>query len=195
MRNNNKVVSNTKIVHVKYRFKHNERCSKKTPAWKFHGSPVKLYVHLHFYPPITRKQRIAVRARVGVADNLSNPRSWGNPVKYHFQQHNKRTCRLATHCPFSAESQAGKLWIPIFTSLVWPDSELNFESTDPEVDALSTRPFDWYGLASSCLGNKLCKLSWFRTNWHFGRTSFSFSIRKSNSVLFKTDMYVKLKKK
>ena len=29
------------------------------------------------------------------------------------------------HCPFNAERQPGKLWIPILKSLVWPDSESN----------------------------------------------------------------------
>ena len=39
------------------------------------------------------------------------------------QQVNLPAC--SPHCPFNAERQAEKLWIPISKSLVWPDSESN----------------------------------------------------------------------
>ena len=39
------------------------------------------YYYWHIYPPITRKQRSAVRARLGVAGHLSTTLRWGNPVK------------------------------------------------------------------------------------------------------------------
>ena len=43
----------------------------------------------HIYPPITRKRRSAVRARLGVAGRLSTTLRWGNPVKCFCQRHNK----------------------------------------------------------------------------------------------------------
>ena len=64
------------------------------------------YYYLHFHPPITRKRRSAIRARLGV---LSTALGWGNPVKCLSQRHNKQTCQIAPHCPFNAERQAGKL--------------------------------------------------------------------------------------
>ena len=39
------------------------------------------------------------------------------------QQVNLPAC--SPHCPFNAERQSGKLWIPILKSLVWPDSKSN----------------------------------------------------------------------
>ena len=47
------------------------------------------YYYLHFYPPITRKRRSAIRARLGVAGHLSATLGWGNPVKCLSQRHNK----------------------------------------------------------------------------------------------------------
>ena len=41
----------------------------------------------HIYPPITRKRRSAVRARLGVAGHLSTTLRWGNPVKCLSQRH------------------------------------------------------------------------------------------------------------
>ena len=47
----------------------------------------------------------------------------------------------SSHSPFIAERQAGKLWIPMLKSLVWPDSESNLpKSTASKADALTTRP-------------------------------------------------------
>ena len=64
----------------------------------------------HIYPPITRKQRSAVRARLEVAGHLSTTLKWGSPVKCLFptaQQVNLPAC--PPHCPLNAERQAGKL--------------------------------------------------------------------------------------
>ena len=44
------------------------------------------------------------------------------------------------HYPVNAERQAGKLWIPILKSLVWPDQESNLYLPAFEADALTTRP-------------------------------------------------------
>ena len=60
----------------------------------------------------------------------------GNSIKCFSQRHNKQTRWLSLHCSLNAERQAGKLWIPILKSLVWPDSELTPKSTYPEADAL-----------------------------------------------------------
>ena len=94
------------------------------------------FYYWHIYSPLTRKRRSAVRARLGVAGHLSTTLRWGNSVKCLSQRHNKQTCRLSPLCPLNGERQAGKLWIPIVKSLVWPDSESNPKSTDPEADAL-----------------------------------------------------------
>ena len=48
-----------------------------------------IYYYWHIYPPITRKRRSAVRARLGVAGHLSTTLRWGNPVKCLSQRHNK----------------------------------------------------------------------------------------------------------
>ena len=59
-----------------------------------------------------------MRARLVVAGHLSTTVGLGNPTKCLIQRHNKRKCRHAPHCPFNAERQARKLWIPIFKALV-----------------------------------------------------------------------------
>ena len=43
--------------------------------------PFFFYYYWHIYPPITRKRRSAVRARLGVAGYLSTTLRWGNPAK------------------------------------------------------------------------------------------------------------------
>ena len=71
----------------------------------------------------------AIRARLGVAGHLSTTPRWGNPTKCLSQWHNKYNLPAGSpQCPFNACSphrQAGKLWIPILKSLVWPESESN----------------------------------------------------------------------
>ena len=47
------------------------------------------FYYWRIYPTITRKRRIAVRARLGVASHLSTTLRWGNSVKCLSQRHNK----------------------------------------------------------------------------------------------------------
>ena len=54
------------------------------------------------------------------------------------QQVNLPAC--SPHCPFNAEGQAGKLWIPILKSLVWPDSESNPSLQLKRQTLYTTRP-------------------------------------------------------
>ena len=86
------------------------------------------------------------------------------------QQLNLPAC--SPHCPFIAESQASKLWIPILKLLVWPDSESSIkpESTAaPEVDALTTRPSELWNKATSAETKRKWKTLqekiWSKSRW------------------------------
>ena len=68
-----------------------------------------LFIYWHIYPPITKKRRSAVRARLGVADHLPTTLRWGNPIKCLSQRTTSVLAGLFSHCPFNAERQAKKL--------------------------------------------------------------------------------------
>ena len=65
----------------------------------------------------------AVRARLGVAGLPHQDR--GIPLSEFPNGTTSKLAGLSSHCPFNAERQAGKLWIPSSKSLVWPDAESN----------------------------------------------------------------------
>ena len=46
----------------------------------------------------------------------------------------------SSHCPFNAERQAGKLWILIIKSFVWPNSESNPSLQLKRQTLYTTRP-------------------------------------------------------
>ena len=50
----------------------------------------------------------------------------------------------SSHCPFNAERQAGKLWIPILKWLVWLDSESNPSLQLKRQTLYTTRPFELF---------------------------------------------------
>ena len=82
------------------------------------------FIYSQFYSPITRKRRGAIRARLGVADHRSTTFRWGNPFSAFPSSTTNELAGLFRTIHY-AERQPKKLWISIFKSLVWPDSELN----------------------------------------------------------------------
>ena len=55
------------------------------------------------------------------------------------QQVNLPACSTVPHCPFNAERQAGKLWIPMLKSFIWPDSE----SSSSDYSSRGRRSINW----------------------------------------------------
>ena len=92
---------------------------------------------MHIYPPITRKRSMRYTSSLRELPAICLPHQDGGIPLSAFPigtTINLPAC--SSHCPLTAERQAGKLWTPISKSSVWPDSESNPEFTAQETDAL-----------------------------------------------------------